>query len=249
MASTQPVDRLIGLRPLIRFGVVVFALSGLLFLLYPAVRPWHDESTVGGAIASMSSGAWVAAHLFAILSLILMPLGMLALCAMSAGTRGGRMTFAATVIMWLGAGLTLPYYGAEDFALHAIARAAGSGAQLDLLALVNAVRFGTPAAVTFAAGLALLGIAGVLLAISIWRSAILPRFSGVPLAIALVLLIPQFYLPTWARIAHGILVAGALLWLAWVLWTKSAARARDALPAALQTAESRSARVVMEETR
>ena len=102
---------------------------------------------------------------------------------------------------------------------------------------------------TFAAGLALLGIAGVLLAISIWRTAILPRFSAVPLAIALLLLIPQFYLPASARIAHGILVALALLWPAWVLWTKSAAAARDALPAATQPVESPSARVVIEETR
>ena len=121
------------------------------------------------------------------------------------------------------------YYGAEDFALHAIARTASSGAQLDLLALVNAIRFGAAAAVTFAAGLALLGIAGVLLAISTWRTAILPRFSAVPLAVALVLLIPQFYLPAWARIAHGILVAVALLWLAWALWTKAVAGASETL--------------------
>jgi hypothetical protein len=249
MASTQRVDPAIGLRPLIRFGAVTLALSGLLFLLYPAVRPWHDESTVGGAIASMSSGAWVAAHLFAILSLVLMPLGMLALCAMSAAIRGGRLTFAATVIMWLGAGLALPYYGAEDFALHAIARAAGSGAQFDLLALVNAVRFGLAAAVTFAAGLALLGIAGVLLAISTWRTAILPRFSAVPLAIVLVLLIPQFYLPAWARVTHGVLVAVALLWLAWVLWTKSLAAASQTLPAPSQSPESPSVRVVIGDAR
>jgi hypothetical protein len=222
MASTQPVDRSIDFRPVIRFGAITLALSGLLFFFYPAVRPWHDESTVSGAITSMSAGAWVAAHLFGIFALILMPLGMLALCALSAGHRGDRMTFIGTVIMWLGAGLALPYYGAEDFALHAIARAASSGAQFDLLGLVNAVRFGAAAAVTFAAGLALLGIAGVLLAISVWRTAILPRFSAVPLAVALVLLFPQFYLPAWARIAHGVLVALALFWLAWALWSSSA---------------------------
>ncbi len=249
MTNIQPVDRALALRPLVRFGAVTLALSGLLFLLYPAVRPWHNESTVGGAIASLSSGTWVAAHVFAILSLILMPLGMLALCAISAGTRGGRLTFAGTVIMWLGAGLTLPYYGAEDFALHAIARTASSGAQLDLLALVNAIRFGAAAAVTFAAGLALLGIAGVLLAISTWRTAILPRFSAVPLAVALVLLIPQFYLPAWARIAHGILVAVALLWLAWALWTKAVAGASETLRAPSHPTEFPSVRVVIGDAR
>ena len=55
---------------------------------------------------------------------------------------------------------------------------------------------------------------GVLIAILIWRTAILPRLSGVPLAVALALLIPQFYLPAWARIAHGTQVALALILLA-----------------------------------
>ena len=89
---------------------------------------------------------------------------------------------------------------------------------LDLLDLVNAIRFGAVAAATFAIGLLLLGVGGVLLAISIWRGDLLPRISGVPLAIALLLLIPQFYLPAWIRIAHGVLVALALVWLAITLW-------------------------------
>jgi hypothetical protein len=218
MTSTHPMEPMIRSRLAIRLGALALALSGLLFLLYPAVRPWHDESTLGGALASMSSSAWVAAHFFAILGLILMPLGMLALCALSARGRGARMTLAATVIMWVGAGLTLPYYGAEDFALHAIASQVRSGSSLDLLGLVDAIRFGGVAATTFAAGLVLLGLGGVLAAIAIWRSAILPRFSGVPLAIGLVLLIPQFYLPGWARIVHGVLVAIGLVWLAVALW-------------------------------
>jgi hypothetical protein len=233
MASTQPIDHAIDLRPLSRFGAITLVLAGLLFFLYPAVRPWHDESTVAGALASLSTSAWVAAHLFAVFSLILMPLGMLAVSAMSAGHRGGRMAFVGTVIMWLGVGLVLPYYGAEDFALHAIARAASSGAQLDLLSLVDAIRFGAAAAATFGAGLLLLGIAGVLLAISVWRTAILPRFSAVPLAVALVLLFPQFYLPAWGRVAHGVLVALALFWLAWTLWRSSARRVTSPSPSPL----------------
>ncbi|HVD54395.1 MAG TPA: hypothetical protein VNC13_09445, partial [Propionibacteriaceae bacterium] len=107
----------------------------------------------------------------------------------------------------------------RGFALHAIARKLDSGASLNLLELVNAIRFGAAAATTFTLGLVLLGVGGVLLAVAIWRASILPRWSGVPLAIALLLLIPQFYLPAWARIAHGILVALALLWLAASLWT------------------------------
>jgi hypothetical protein len=171
----------IEIRALIRLGAVALALSGLLFFLYPAVRPWHDESTVAGAVASMSSHAWVAAHVFAMFALILMPLGMLALFGLSAGSRSARLTLAATVIIWVDAGLALPYYGAEDFALHAIAGQVKLGTPLDLLGLVHSIRFSAVAASTFTAGLLLLAVGGVLVTYSIWRAAILPRFSGVPL--------------------------------------------------------------------
>ena len=218
MTGTASTNHRVDSRRFTRIGPVALGLSGLLFLLYPTVRPWHDESTVGGAVASMSSSAWVAAHLFAMLSLILLPLGLLSLCRLTEGHRGFGLSLAGTVLIWLGAGLALPYYGAEDFALHALASKVHSGISLDLLDLVNAIRFGAVAATTFAIGLLLLGVGGVLVAISIWRGDLLPRISGVPLAIALLLLIPQFYLPGWARIAHGVLVALALLWLAITLW-------------------------------
>jgi hypothetical protein len=235
MTRTQPMNRPIESRHFVRLGAIVLALSGVLFFLYPAVRPWHDESTVGGAVASMSSGAWVAAHLSAMLALILLPLGMLALCGLLGTSRGGGLALAGTVIMWVGAGLTLPYYGAEDFALHAIAYQVSSGATLDLLSLVDAIRFSAAAATTFATGLIMLGVGGALAAISIWRTAILPRFSGLPLAIGLVLLIPQFYLPGWARIAHGVLVAIGLIWLAVALWTSRS----DGTPQFRSTLEER----------
>ena len=32
-----------------RLGAIALALAGVLFILYPAVRPWRDESTVTGA--------------------------------------------------------------------------------------------------------------------------------------------------------------------------------------------------------
>jgi hypothetical protein len=84
MTQTQPMNRPIESQRFARFGAIALVLSGLLFFLYPTVRPWHDESTVGGAEASMSSNAWVVAHLFAMLALILMPLGMLALSGLLA---------------------------------------------------------------------------------------------------------------------------------------------------------------------
>jgi hypothetical protein len=49
----------------IRAGALALVLAGLLFVGYPALRPWHDENTVAGATASMASNAWVAAHFLA----------------------------------------------------------------------------------------------------------------------------------------------------------------------------------------
>jgi hypothetical protein len=195
----------------IRWGAAALAFAGVMFLLYPAVRPWHDESTVTGARESMTSNAWVASHLFAMLGLIAVPLGLLAL---HAALGGSRLSLAALVMAWIGAGLSLPYYGAEDFGLHALA---GSDAT-DLLGVVDAVRYQPVAATIFAAGLLGLGAGAVLAAVAIWRSGVLPPASGVLFAIGFVLFIPQFYLPAAGRIAHGVIVAAGCLWLASALF-------------------------------
>ncbi|WP_412538303.1 hypothetical protein R8Z50_20900 [Longispora sp. K20-0274] len=206
-----------------RLGSVALALAGVLFVLYPAVRPWEDETTATGATAAMSSGAWVAAHLFAMLGFILVPLGLLALRDALRGTPGAPLALAATVTYWIGAGLTLPYYGAEDFGLHAVAGRAAGG--LDVLDLVKAVRFQPVAITTFLVGLLLLGVGAVLAAVAVGRSGSLPRLSGVVFALGFALFIPQFYAPPAGRIAHGVLVAVGSLWLALSLWRAPAPRA------------------------
>jgi hypothetical protein len=213
-----------------RLGALALAVAGVLFVLYPTVRPWHDESTVDGAITSMSSNAWVAAHLFAMLGFVLLPLGLLGLQRMLKRSGEDALARAATVTVWVGAGMALPYFGAEDFALHAIARSVASGQGGDLLGLVHDVRF-NPVMITMAGtGLMLLALGGVLASVAIWRAAILPRWSGVPFAVGLLLFVPQFYLPEWARIAHGALVGIGSIWLASAMWTASRP-APAALPA------------------
>ena len=193
-----------------KFGAGAFAFAGVMFLLYPALRPWHDESTVAGARESMSSDAWVAAHFFAMLGFIAVPLGLFALHAILAS----RSSLLALVTAWIGAGLTLPYYGAEDFGLHALARSRTP----DLLDVVEQVRFQPVAATIFAVGLLVLGVSAVLAAVAIWRSGVLPPASGILFAAGFVLLFPQFYLPPAGRIAHGALVLVGCLWLAITLW-------------------------------
>lgn len=193
-----------------RPGALALAFAGVLFFLYPAVRPWHDESTVNGAATSMSSGAWVAAHLFAMIGFILVSLGLLAL----RDAIGGALSSAAVVITWIGAGLTLPYYGAEDFALHVIAQEYRKGQQFDLLGVVNGFRYHPVAVTMFALGLLALAAGAILIAVAIGRSNVLPRWSGAPFALGFALFLPQFFTPAALRIGHGVLMAIGCLWLA-----------------------------------
>jgi hypothetical protein len=212
----------------IRTGAVALAAAGVLFLAYPLVRPYHDESTVAGATKSMVSNAWVAAHLFAMVGFVLLPLGLLAVAGVVGRTRAAGLSLAAIVAVWIGAALSLPYYGSEDFGLHAIAGPHGN--QSNVVGLVDAVRNQPVALTTFGGGLVVLAVGAVIAAVAIWRSDVLPRWSGVPFAVAIVLFLPQFYAPPAVRIAHGVLMLIGFVVLAGALW-RSAVRVGASSPA------------------
>jgi len=168
-----------------RAAATALAAAGLLFALYPAVRPYSDETAASGA-AAFASGAWVASHLFAMAGFILLVLGLLGLRAALSGTPGNVTADAALVVTWLGVGLTLPYYGAETFALNALGVRAVEAGDPAVLGLADPIRFGAAQATMFAAGLAGLAAGAVLAAVAIRRSGVLPRWSGVPLAAGMV---------------------------------------------------------------
>lgn len=195
------------------WGSIALGLAAVAFVSYPAVRPWEDESTQEGALRAMNSTAWVASHFFAMLGFILVSLGLLALRDALAGTRSAGLAGVALVITWIGSGLTLTYYGAEDFGLSAVARVTAHGTPIDLVAFKE-LRFGTLAITAFGVGLLLLAVGAVLAATAVWRSGSLPRASGVVFAIGYLLFLPQFFTPPAVRIAHGVLLGLGLLWLA-----------------------------------
>ncbi|WP_214104583.1 hypothetical protein [Acrocarpospora catenulata] len=214
----------------VRLAAGGLALAGVLFFLYPALRPWREESTREGALQAMSSPWWVATHLFAMIGFILVPLALLAVRRVVEATRSERLAVTAAVTTWIGAGLTLPYYGAEDFALNTIATKVADGQPLDLLDLADSIRYHPAAVTTFLIGLLLLGIGPVLAATAIWRSGALPRFSGILFAAGFALFIPQFFAPPAGRVAHGVLVAIGCVWLAVALWRLPSRPAAAQLP-------------------
>jgi hypothetical protein len=90
------------------------AAAGISFALYPALRPYSDETALEGADA-MASGSWAVAHSLGMVGFITLTLGVWALTRLP-GTVG-RASAATLALTWLGTSLVLPYYGAETFGL------------------------------------------------------------------------------------------------------------------------------------
>jgi hypothetical protein len=200
----------------VRLGALALAIAGVLFVLYPAIRPYSDERSLQAA-AAFAANAWIVAHVLAMLGFVLVTLGLLALYGTLRGTPAERPAFVALVTYWIGAGLTLPYYGAEAFGLHVLGQEAIRQHSTAVVALANDVRYG-PGIFLFGSGLILLGVGAVVAAVAVWRSGTLPAWSGVPFALAFALYIPQFFGSPAIRVAHGLLVTAGCLWLAVVIW-------------------------------
>jgi hypothetical protein len=179
-------------------GALPFAAAGLLFVAYPVLRPWGD-ATPQGAGEAFASPAWLVAHLSAAAGFLLVGFGLLAL----RDRLDRRPARAALVLWWTGAALTLTYYGAETFALNALAD------RPDAAALAEAVRMGPTQVAVFGAGLVLLAAAAVLTAV-----ALRPGWTALPFAAGMVLFLPQFFAGPELRIAHGLLLGAGCLLLA-----------------------------------
>lgn len=197
-------------------GALSLATAGILFVLYPVIRPFSDETTLRGAEA-FASTSWVLAHMLAMLGFTLVAVGLLILYLALQTSSAERVAFNALVLSILGIGLTLPYYGGEAFGLHAIGQEALRQHNVALVNLASDVRSG-PQLVMFGVGLLLLAIGAILAATAIWKSGTIPKWSGGPFALGFALYIPQFFGTPPIRVAHGLLVAAGCLWMAAGLW-------------------------------
>lgn len=198
---------------------VALGASGVLFVVYPALRPFSSETGLEGARAFASTN-WIIAHSLAMAGFILLGLALLGVFELLRATQGERLRSWGVVLGWIGIGLTLPYYGAEVFGLHAVGQAVVDRNNPDLMPIVNNIRWEV-GIFWILAGLAALGVGVILLAIAIWRSDRLVRWSGIVLAIAFALYIPQFAAGQPLRVAHGVLILFGALVLAWAVWPQA----------------------------
>ncbi|NNJ13288.1 hypothetical protein EKD04_023470 [Chloroflexales bacterium ZM16-3] len=203
-----------------RLSAAALVISGIFFVIYPALRPFSDEVTLAGA-AAFGADAWLVAHMLAMVAFTLLPVGLFGLYRLLEDSPARHTSFWALVIGQVGVGFTLPFYGGEAYGLHAIGQEALARQDASLLSIAAAVRAG-PGLLLFLSGLLLLAVSAILAAIAIWRSGRHPRWSGVPLALGLALYIPQFFGSQPLRVAHGLLIAVGCLWVALDLWRGSA---------------------------
>ncbi|MFV9451958.1 hypothetical protein ACNJ7E_00510 [Rhodococcus sp. NM-2] len=184
-------------------AAALFALAGVLFVVYPLVRPYAAGGAPDGR-AEFASPSWLVAHLAAVGGFIAFGLALVALSGLLKGTGGERAAVVAVAASWIGIGLTLPYYGAETFALHAL-----GGSDLDenaVTTLTESVRMGAAQATLFATGLLLVAVGAAAAAVAIARSRLLAGWAGIPMAVGFALFIPQFYVAAPLRIGHGVLI-------------------------------------------
>ena len=201
----------------LRIGLtsLAFVVAGVLFVLYPALRPFSSEVGLEGA-AAFGSTAWIVAHSFAIAGFVLVVLGLFGIYLRLQSTGAESLALIGLALSWIGIGLVLPFYGAEVFGLHAIGQEALQENNGAVTALASSVR-GEPGIVFILTGLVLLGIGTILLAVAVWRSGLFAKWAAIPLAVGFALYIPQYTAPQYLRVAHGLLITVACLVIAWQL--------------------------------
>ena len=92
---------------------------------------------------AFATSTWLLAHSLAMTGFILLVLGLLGLYSQLRETTAVSLGITALVVTWIGVGFTLPYYGAETFALHAVGQEVVRQSNVDLLVtLTNSIRFG-----------------------------------------------------------------------------------------------------------
>ena len=114
--------------------------AGALFVIYPALRPFSDEVSLEGARA-FASTQWVWAHTAAMIGFLVLSLSLFGVAVRLRGTRGEAAARWGAILGAVGIGLTLPYYGAEVFGLHAVGQAVVERGDVSLMSITDSIRW------------------------------------------------------------------------------------------------------------
>ena len=198
--------------------IISFLLSGISFTLFPILRPFFDETSIVTASGFISYN-WIIAHSFGMAGFIFLSLGTLGLYLLFLNTKIKSLLEWSLIFTLIGTFLTLPFFGAEAFSLRVIANLAIEQNSQAVLELINLVRLG-PGIIFISIGLISIAIGSIILSRAIWLSKTLPKWSGIPIAIGLVMFMPILQgNPSFQiiRIFDALVILTSCLWIAFGL--------------------------------
>ena len=207
----------------LRLGAVALGLCGLLFAVFPFVRPFFTLDVFSPNVAAMASGplasaSWLIAHLLLVAAFALLPCALLAIYAALADGPAESRALRGLILGVAGTGFVVPAVGVEVFAMPVIARLYLDG----VTGVAPALRwiYWGPMTLVMIVGLITLAVGAIELARATWQSDVLPGWAGVALAAGLALWLPL--LPRAVRVVDGLTIGLGGLWLAWAIWRKAA---------------------------
>lgn len=197
----------------IHLGAVALVVSALFLAVFPLLRPFGDRSSNSIEVAqTLTSTRWVVSHILGTLGFVLLPIGLFGLYGFLRGSPVERRALHGLILSWLGIGLFLPIFGNETFALPAIGNAALTQKNPDLTRLEETIHTQPHFLAFLIPSLLLLAVGGIFIAVAVWKSGMLPKWSGILLAIGLAFFFPLF--PQSIRVLDGLLMGVGGVWLA-----------------------------------
>ena len=172
----------------VRLGILALPSSGVLGIvsvLPPGVFINPAADPLGFAQASGMVGL---GNMIGIVSLVLLLVGVQSLYSILTDGSAGRWAFAGMILTIVGVGLFLPFAGIFAFATPIAGRAYLNGDASAIKIIAESVAVSNSSAILFAGLAALFSVIGsILFGIAIWQSQQLPKLSGVPFFLAILL--------------------------------------------------------------
>ena len=172
----------------VRLGILALPSSGFLGIvsvLPPGVFINPAADPLGFARASGMVGF---GNMIGIVSLVLLLVGVQSLYSILADGSAGRWAFAGMILTIVGVGLFLPFAGIFAFVAPIAGTAYLNGDASAIKIIAESVAVSNSSAILFAGLAALFSVIGsILFGIAIWQSQRLPKWSGVPFFLAILL--------------------------------------------------------------
>ena len=172
----------------VRLGILALPSSGavgIVSVLPPGVfiNPAADPAGFARASGMVGLG-----NMIGIVSLVLLLVGVQSLYSILTDGSAGRWAFAGMILTIVGVGLFLPFAGIFAFVAPIAGRAYLNGDPNSIKIIADSVEVSNSSAFLFAGLAGVLSVIGsILFGIAIWQSQRLPKWSGVPYFLAILL--------------------------------------------------------------